>query len=399
MSTTTHRHPNSKAVWLLLAVLCSSCQTLSFYGQVARGQITLLGQRVPVSELIDAADTPPVLRARLVESRTILDFAEHTLQLAVGGRYSSYVSLDRPYALWNVVAAGEFSVDAKTWCYPLAGCAGYRGYFDEADAHRAARRLASKGYDVRVAGVAAYSTLGWFDDPLLSSFIDLPLPAFAGLLFHELAHSRLYLPGDTAFNEAFAAFVERQGVAEWLSGQDAGELLQRTALRWRIEDRFSRYMLAWREQLAGLYARDYAPFASRALKDVLLRDVASCYRANREAFDGRYDQYFAHELDNARFVALAAYRRWVPSFARLFHRVDGDWGQFYDAAQELARVDADGRRAALEALAAASDDQHDTGAGDDQSADQIECETLSYHRPDADIAGAEHDHVGRGGDG
>jgi len=401
-----------RILWVVVLLGCVGCDSLRFYGQVGHGQVAVLRARQPVAALIADDHTAPDLRARLARSREILEFAEQVLLLEVGARYSSYVELPRPYALWNVVAAPEFSVDAKTWCYPFAGCSGYRGYFEESQAHRYARRLGTEGYDVWVGGVAAYSTLGWFDDPLMSSFIGLPLPEFAGLLFHELAHSRVYLPGDTEFNEAFATFVQRQGVVDWLSETADAALLEDVARRWRVEDRFARYMLGWQAQLRELYGRNYPAFAARTLKAALLAEVVRCYEAHRELFDDRYEGFFTAPLDNARFAAFAAYRQWVPSMAQLF-AMSGGWSEFYARAGALAELDPRERRAELEALARtsqvraggvrasgerASRDQHETGRGNYQGADQIQCQTLAHHRRNAKSTGTEHDEVRRGGD-
>jgi predicted aminopeptidase len=404
MSTTLDARPRCRRfLWTAVLLGCVGCDSLRFYGQVGSGQLAVLGARQPVAELIAADDTAPDLKKRLARSREILDFAEQVLLLEVGARYSSYVELPRHYALWNVVAAPEFSVDAKTWCYPFAGCSGYRGYFQESQAHRYAQRLVSEGYDVQVAGVAAYSTLGWFNDPLMSSFIEWPLPDFAGLLFHELAHGRIYVPGDTDFNEAFATFVQRQGVVNWLSVTDAA-LLQDVTRRWRAEDRFARYMLGWQAQLRDLYERNYPAFVARTLKAALLAEVVSCYEAHRELFDDRYEGFFAAPLDNARFAAFAAYRQWVPAIAELFAASGGGWSEFYTRADALAELDAGQRLVELQALrrtsqARTSGDQQKAGGGDYQRADQIQCQTLTHHRWNVESTGTEHDDVRRGSDG
>ncbi len=401
MSTTPDASPCRRQILMIVVLLgCVGCDSLRFYGQAGRGQAAVLRARQPVAALLAAPDTAPELKARLASSREILDFAEQVLLLEVGTRYSSYVELPRRYALWNVVAAPEFSVVAKTWCYPFAGCSGYRGYFKESQSHRYARRLASEGYDVQVAGVVAYSTLGWFDDPLMSSFIDLPMPEFAGLLFHELAHSQLYVPGDTDFNEAFATFVQRQGVTAWLSATADGALLQDVTRRWRVGDRFARYMLGWQAELRELYVREYSEFVGRTFKAALLAEVVRCFEAHRVLFDDSYDEYFRVPLDNARFVAFAAYRQWVPSLAQLFARSGGNWTEFYVRAGELAEMDAGQRRVELEALLHAwqtSSEEHETSRGDHQRADQIQCETLTHHSRNANSTSAEHDQVRRGG--
>ena len=387
--------------FLLIVVLlgCVGCDSMRFYGQVGRGQVAVLGARQPVAALIADDATDPELKVRLARSLEVLEFAEQVLLLEVGARYSSYVELPRRFALWNVVAAPEFSVDAKTWCYPFAGCSGYRGYFKESQAHRYAQRLAAEGYDVRVAGVAAYSTLGWFDDPLMSSFIDWPLPDFAGLLFHELAHSRVYVPGDTDFNEAFATFVQRQGVVDWLSEGSDDALLRDTRRRWLVDDRFARYMLSWQAQLRDLYEQNYDPFAGRTLKAALLSEVVRCYDAHSEQFDDRYAAFLAVPLDNARFAAFAAYRQWVPAMKQLFIASGANWSEFYERVAALGELDAGPRGVELEALLPVLRDQQVTRRGDHQDADQIQCQTFAHHRRNGESTGTEHDEVRRGGNG
>ena len=405
MSTTPDAsHTRLQFVLMVVLLGCVGCDSMRFYGQVGRGQVAVLGAREPVATLIADEDTAPDLKARLLRSREILDFAEQVLLLEVGTRYSSYVELPRRYALWNVVAAPEFSVDAKTWCYPFAGCSGYRGYFKESQAHRYAQRLASEGYDVRVAGVAAYSTLGWFDDPLMSSFIGWPLPDFAGLLFHELAHSRMYVPGDTDFNEAFATFVQRQGVVDWLSERSDAALLRDTRRRWLVDDRFARYMLGWQAQLRDLYEQNYDAFAGRTLKAALLSEVVRCYGAHSEQFDDRHAAFLVVPLDNARFAAFAAYRQWVPAMKQLFRASGANWSEFYGRVAALGELDAGPRRVELEALLRASEvpvlrDQQVTGSGNHQDADQIQCQTFAHHGRNGESTGAEHNEVRRGGDG
>ena len=228
------------------------------------------------------------------------------------------------------------------------------------------------------------------------------MPDFAGLLFHELAHSRIYVPGDTEFNEAFATFVQRQGVVDWLSATADPALLQEVTRRWRVDDRFARYMLGWQAELRELYARDYSAFVGRTLKAALLAEVARCYEAHRELFDDRYEGFFAGPLGNAGFAAFAAYRQWVPAMAQLYANSGSRWSEFYVRAGELAELDAEQRRVELEALLRASEvrasgDQHETGRGDHQRADQIQCQTLVHHRRNAKSTGAEHDEVRRGG--
>src|SRR5690606_34424926 len=204
-----------RAVPLLLVLLTSGCA--SYYGQLAQGQWQLLRDRQPLERVIADPATDPALQRRLALAGQARDFASARLGLPDNGSYRSYVELDRPFVVWNVFATEEFSVEPRQHCFPIAGCVAYRGYFRLGRARGAAALLAAEGLDTWVAPVDAYSTLGWFDDPLLSSMLRRDDARLAGVIFHELAHQQLYLPGDTAFNESYASFVEQEGLRQWLA--------------------------------------------------------------------------------------------------------------------------------------------------------------------------------------
>jgi predicted aminopeptidase len=360
-----------KTLALACVLLASACQTLEFYRQAATGQISILVRREPISKVIAAPDTSPRLRERLQKVRQILEFAHARLALDPDGRYTSYVHRDGAYVVWNVFAAPEFSTRPTQWCYPLIGCASYRGYFDRAEATRYAQRLAATQHDTVVGGVAAYSTLGWFDDPVLSTFVDWPDPELAGLLFHELAHARLFVPGDTAFNEAFASFVERRGVDEWLAASGDAAQIERTDRRWRESDRFVSFLLAWRDELQRLYDQQYNDDARRLLKFELLNSLETCYRSNRAVF-GDQDWFFGKAPNNARFVPLAAYNELIAGFDAVFREAGRAWPAFYAQAREIGRLPIDERTADLERRGA------QVRAAHDASAATIACEALRF---------------------
>lgn len=336
----------------MLASLAASCQTFEFYRQAAVGQLGILQHRKSTASLIVAPGTDAALRGRLIEVAGMLRFAQSRLSLDPKGRYSSYVRLDAPYVVWNVFATPEFSTRPTRWCYPVAGCAAYRGYFHAGDAHDIARRLTATQHDATVGGIAAYSTLGWFDDPLLSTFINWPNPELAGLIFHELAHGRVFIGGDTSFNEALATFVERRGVLEWLRAKGDTDEIARSTARWAETDRFVRYLLDWRAQLQRLYDHPYNPTARRLLKAELMTEVANCYETNRELLGrGSWDWFFRQQLNNARFVPFAAYHEQVAGFAGLFVDSNETWATFFSRANNMRKIDADARVAELDRLA------------------------------------------------
>jgi predicted aminopeptidase len=387
------------SVAVVAVALLAGCETLNFYRQAVSGQIGLLTSRTSVDRLLADPSTDPALATRLGVTREILAFAAETLDLPVDGRYSSYVALDRPAAVWVVYATPEFSVAPRQWCYPVIGCAAYRGYFNLAAAQGYAARQA--GYDTHVGAATAYSTLGWFDDPLLSTFIFWPDHALAGTLFHELAHVRVYIDGDTALNESYATFVEREGTRAWLRASGRADTLELAERRWRDRDRFTNFMLSWRERFAELYAQPYAPFAMRLLKHELTSSLEQCYRDNREILGGgAYDRFFDEPINNARFVAMAVYDRLVPAFEQLFIVQDSAWPRFHVAVAELAAMPRHAREERLEALLTArSANQQVAHVGDHQRTDDVQCKTFAHHSIDAETAGTEHDDIGRGRDG
>jgi predicted aminopeptidase len=363
----------------MLALLVASCETLEFYRQAAVGQLHIVEKRQSTDALIKAPGTDAALRARLVEAAGILRFARTQLSLDPKKRYSSYVRLDAPYVVWNVFATPEFSTRPTQWCYPIAGCAAYRGYFHAHDAREFAGRLIASQRDATVGGVAAYSTLGWFDDPLLSTFINWRNPDLAALIFHELAHGRVFISGDTSFNEALATFVERRGVLEWLRSQGNEEEIRETSARWVEADRFVQYVLDWRAQLQRLYDRPYNTTARRLLKAEMMAEMASCYASYRDQFDGgASDWFFREPVNNARLVPFAAYHELVAGFAGLFADSDEVWTTFFSRADHMRRLDADARTAELDRLANLNRPEPAVAV----ATTPIRCQTLEYSDAD-----------------
>ncbi|MFW5927427.1 MAG: aminopeptidase, partial [Wenzhouxiangella sp.] len=273
-----------------MAIWLSGCATLAWYGQAARGQIELLAKREDIADLIADPATPDDLRARLQYVLELRQFAVEELHLPDGRSYRSYADLEREAAVWNVVATPAFSMTPKTWCYPIAGCLAYRGYFrrERAEAHR--DRLAADGYDAAVFPAVAYSTLGWFADPVLNTMLVDDDARLAGMIFHELAHEKLFVKGDTAFNEAYAGLVEREGVRRWLAARERKDDLTRYLEQREQERAFTRLLLDARERLVELYARDLEEerlIAAKAGVFAELRDEYAAF-ADEEGTD-RFD--------------------------------------------------------------------------------------------------------------
>jgi predicted aminopeptidase len=314
---------------LAAALVLSGCETLGYYAQAVSGHLDLMSRTRPVAELLADPQVPPELRARLELAQRIRDFASKELKLPDNGSYRSYAELPRPFAVWNVVAAPEFSLEPVRACFPVAGCVSYRGFFERAAAQAFAERLRAAGHDVYLYGVPAYSTLGRFDDPLLSTFIYRGEAELAALIFHELAHQVAYARDDTVFNESFAAAVEREGLRRWLRGRDAE--LARFAAAQADAAQVEALMEAARGRLAALYREPLAPDLMRSRKRAEL--------AALKAALGAHPRYRDLEPDNAVLAAHAAYTRLVPQFERLLAEEGGDLARFYERVRRLAEME------------------------------------------------------------
>lgn len=333
---------------LLLAVCLNGC---SYYSQLAVGQLDLLRQRQPIEALIADDTGDPALRQRLAEVLQARTFASQALSLPDNRSYRLYAELDRPYVVWNLFATEEFSVKPLEHCFPIAGCVAYRGYFRQGAARGEAARLRLRGLDTHVAGVEAYSTLGWFADPLLSSMLRRNDEQLAALIFHELAHQQLYLPGDTAFNESYATFVEREGLRQWRVSRGLPEQDEQGRARYR---QLVELLLDARERLDGLYASGRPAPEVRALKQAEFAALRQRYRHLRDSQwngDARFDRWFAQPLNNATLLPFGLYDRWVPAFAVLFEQNGRDWARFHQAVAALAKLPADEREPELLKLA------------------------------------------------
>lgn len=339
---------------LIVCLIALSQLTGCYYAQAVRGQLELMSKREPISE-VAAGTGDGALRARLALALEVREFASRELGLPDNRSYRSYADLGRPYALWNVVAAGEFSVEPLRWCFPVAGCIAYRGYFAETAAQRYADKLAAKGYDVSVTGVPAYSTLGRFADPLLNTMLAHGDLYTASLIFHELAHQQLYVRGDTAYNEAFATVIEEEGVQRWLQARgEPGRVAAYEQGKARQAE-FAHLVRDTRGRLEKIYARDLPDTVMREHKAAAFADMRARYRAMRDerwdGFDG-YDGFFDRELNNAHLALISTYHDLVPALRRLLELTGGDMDAFYDAAARLGRHSPDARRAQLEVLLA-----------------------------------------------
>ena len=343
------------AAIVLSATLVSGCETVGYYSQAVGGHLALMSAARPAEEVIADANTAPALRTRLETALRIRAFAARELNLPDNASYTAYVELDSPYVVWNVFAAGEFSVEAKIHCFPVAGCVAYRGFFAEKDAHEFAGQLAAGGADVFVAGVPAYSTLGWFDDPLLSSFMRGGDTETARLVFHELAHQLVYVRDDSTFNESFATTVEQEGVRRWLMREGRAAEFDAFLAAQQRKGEFIALLEATRGRLEAVYRLELPPAALRAKKRAEFDALRSRYEAAKARWGGYagFERIFGREPNNALLAAFSTYTQLVPAFERLLSDAGGDLPAFYARVKEIADLPQDERSARLAALAGA----------------------------------------------
>ena len=329
------------AVFILPAL--TGCGTAEFYWQGFAGQLDLFTRARPIAEVAETTSDPK-LKDRLRNAQAIRRYASRELGLPDNGSYTRYADLGRPFVVWNVFAAPELSLSPLQWCFPVAGCVNYRGYFAEADARGEAARLTAAGDDVHFGGVPAYSTLGYFDDPVLSTFIGYREPDLARLIFHELAHQVVYVKDDTAFNESFAVTVEEEGLKRWLAAQqgrpEAGPFAAYVARGDRLRADFRTLVRRTRERLAALYASNATDADKRAGKAAAFAQMRVDYDALKAGWEGvpAFDRWFAAGTNNAGIVAVGLYSDRVPQFRALLHAEGGDLPRFYARVKALAEL-------------------------------------------------------------
>jgi len=332
------------ALVLFLISICSGCSSLSYYAQSIGGHLHVLQAARPIDDWLRDAATPDALKERLRKVQAMRDFAARELGLPDNASYRTYADLGRPFVVWNVTAAPALSLRLRQWCFPVAGCVDYRGYFDREAADRYARALRAEGWDVQVGGVRAYSTLGWTADPVLSTFIGLPDVEIARLIFHELSHQLLYVPGDSTFNESFATAFEEVGVRRWLQRR-ADPAMELAWQRYnRRKEAFLTLLRGARSRLAALYASNAGVGEMQTAKAAIFAGLRSEYAAAKQhpdnglyQFSG-YDPFFAANLNNAAIASVSTYTQMLPAFVKLLKASGDDLEKFVGAARGLASM-------------------------------------------------------------
>ena len=334
----------SKAVQLALAVTMlaglSGCASTAYLLQAARGEWHVMHARKPIVQVIDDPRTPQPMILELADVREARDFASRVLKLPDNSSYTTYTKIDRPYVVWNVVAAPALSVYPKTWCFPIAGCVAYRGYFSEKRAHDFAAGLKRRGYDVVVEGVPAYSTLGKLPDPVMSTMMRYGSDELAAMIFHELAHQLLYVTNDSRFNEAFAVTVEQEGLKRWLAYKGRPIRIEELDRQREEDGAFIALLRYTRARLARLYASSAPRQTKLRRKQRIFTELAADIHTlehRLRVHSPVYDDWIAEGLNNAQLASVSTYYDCVPGFERLLQRANGDLPRFYAAARELAR--------------------------------------------------------------
>jgi len=327
---------------LFLPMLLAACASPAYYSQAVSGHFELMRLREPIEELLASPDTSPELKQRLSLAQDIRTFGIDDIGLSADAGYTQFAKTGREAVSWNVVAAPEFSLEPKTWCFAVAGCVPYRGYFKKEGATRFAGKLHDKGYDVSVTPATAYSTLGWFDDPLLDTMLANDDAELAAFLFHEMAHQYLYVKGDTLFNESFASFVEEAGVQLWLESLGAGASLEPWETSRQVAQAFQVLLLSFRADLEQLYASERPEHEMRTEKSRLFTQLEHAWAAQLdEQWNGAsyYAAWFDSEPNNARLALVQSYRGGTCAFQNLFREAGRDMPRFLNAASDKAKMD------------------------------------------------------------
>ncbi len=355
----------SRVLLLLILPCFVGCQTAAYYVQAGRGHNEILAKQKPISVVLKDSKASDSLKHQLELVLTMREFAVRELKLPVNGHYRRYADLGRLYVVWNVTAAPEFSMTAKSWWYPIVGRLEYRGYFAEDAARRYGEQLARDGYDVHVGGVQAYSTLGWFSDPVLNTFVHDPEHELAELLFHELGHQRLFVSGDTDFNEAFAEAVSEEGTRRWLRAKKSASEVEAYESYLHRKAEFARLVTGAHDRLDALYRDAGTPGKNATESKTLPPEKAAMLRARKQEIfsqlrrdydalkvawggQGEHDRWFAKPLNNARLNDVDTYYRLVPAFHQLLLDSGNDLEKFYSAVQKLAKLPKEERHRQLE---------------------------------------------------
>jgi predicted aminopeptidase len=334
---------------LVLAATLSSCSTLSYYRQSITGQLQLVRAQQDIQTILHAAKTPVELKQRLQNIKKIRDFASNIIGLPDNNSYRSYADIGRKYIVWNVFATPSLSFEPRQSCFLIVGCLSYRGYFKKENAVAYMKSLEVESFDVYLGGVAAYSTLGWFDDPILNGMLERNDIELARLIFHELSHQQLYIKDDTEFNEAFADTVALIGLEYWLEANTTSEQRREFEDQLARENQFIDLVLAYRDRLNQLYNSTIPDAQKHMQKTTLYKELQSAYEELRASWGGHddYDEWFKHKLNNAKLAAISTYRKLVPLFFTTYETSGKDMKVFFSRVEKIGKCTSERRRQLL----------------------------------------------------
>ncbi len=335
---------------VFLLPLLSACADLGYYWHTAKGHLAIMHKRVPIDNLINDPELDEKLHQRLKLVQQIRKFSIERLALPDSGSYTDFAQLDRPYALQNLFAAPEFSIKLLSWCYPVAGCTSYRGYYEQQRLERFVQLLQAEGNEIYIARVPAYSTLGWFDDPVLSSFIHWPEFRLAGLLFHELTHQRIYIDDDSKFNESLASAVQQVGTQLWLNHRQQADKLDQFNRSLSYRRDVVELVESVRNQLARLYRSELDDAEKRRQKQAIFQTSRESYEEISTAHNYRdgFAKWFADELNNAKLASMSTYRALVPAFVAMIAAHDNDFNAFFEYVEQIGALDKEQRDLCLQ---------------------------------------------------
>ena len=338
-----------RAVIIGLFTVLSSCSSIYYYGQSIAGQIEIFNASKPITTLIRNDQLSESEKSKLQMALTIREFASTELQLPDNNSYRKYADLGRNYVVWNVIATPEFSLTPLQSCFLIVGCLSYKGFFSKKDAIEFGDSLKQKGYDIHIAGVTAYSTLGWFDDPVLNSMIRRNNRSLARVIFHELAHQLIYFENDTEFNEAFAETVAIVGVEKWLKSINEPHTLTEFQAELERENQFASLVSNYKEKLNLLYQNQTDPEYLRKEKELLINQMKKDYQTIQTGWKDHddYGDWFNSEINNAKLAIVLTYKDLIPDFVRVLDNQGSNLGDFYQYISSLEKCSLPERRVAL----------------------------------------------------
>lgn len=333
------------SILILSSLTVSACSSFGYYMDLMAGHSELLEQQKPVKEILAENEIKPKLRNLLKMSQEMRDFASKKLHLPENDSYRTYADLKRPYAVWNVVAAKEFSVKPKKWCFLFVGCLSYKGYFLKQEATAYANELKKEGFDVYVAGANAYSTLGWFDDPLLNTMMYKSEARRAGIIFHELAHQVVYIDNDSAFNEAFATAVEQEGIRRWMKKKGESDQYEKYLRNKKRDSQLNQLLQETRDNLKKLYKTKISDKEKRLAKKEEFALMQKKYQKLKKSWGGYnvYDKWMNEGLNNSHLLLIATYHDLVPTFNAMLKNESYDLKKFYIAVEQYGKLDKEKR--------------------------------------------------------